>query len=390
MKISSLFFAVLSYAVSLNAQTTLNFYNLANMNVGRGAIACAANSTSFYVSNGFSSSSAYTSICEKYDIAGNTWSQLTNQLVPKRFPSSVVVGNNLYIVNGQLSGGAYNDKVEVVDLSTGQIMLSTTNPYPSKSSGIAVWNGDIYVFGGSIGSTAFSNKLYKFDTSTQTWTQLASMLEAKETTGEIVNGKLYVIGGFFGTASSNRIDVYDIATNTWSNLMLMNTAMSAHSTATYGSRVYTAFDYTNETFLGYYDISSNTYTTLQQNNMRGRRNGGARIVNGKLYIMGGDTTSSIGSSLANLQVADINNLVGIEEFNNNANDYFYPNPASDALFLEGFAQISAFSIVDLSGKVVLSQRMPEERVDLSGLAKGVYIVKIETEDRLSVSRLVKL
>src|SRR5262249_23280682 len=148
---------------------------------------------SFYVSNGFSSTTKYTGLVEKYDVAKNTWSVLTSSLVQKQFSSSVIVDSNLYVFNGLLSDGSLNKKMEVVNIHTGAVIFSTDNPQPAYASGAAVWKSDIYIFGGNISPEMplYSNKLYKFETSTQKWIKLASMPEEKETKGVIVNGKLY-------------------------------------------------------------------------------------------------------------------------------------------------------------------------------------------------------
>jgi len=361
----------------LRSQAVLNFQNLAHMNVGRALIGCAGDSNYFYVSNGFSSSSAYTALLERYDIANNTWSQVTNLLLAKRYNSSALIGNKLYVFNGILSNGAYNGNVEMVDLSNSTVTLTSVNPNPVKTSGCAVWNGSIYIFGGSTAS-GYSNALHRLDPATNTWTQLANMPEAKETTGEFVNGKLYVIGGYMGTTISNKIHVYDVQTDTWSALSSMPSAISGHSSAAYGSRIYTAFDYTYETYLGYYDIPSDTYTVLQQVNMHGRRNGGARIARGKLYIMGGDTTSSALSCLSGLQVADLTGttvVTGISIAEQEASFEVYPNPASDLLNLKNCPEGAEFTVYDINGKLLMQGKC-EPQIRLTTLSKGIYTLRI--------------
>lgn len=318
MKPSSIFFVSFLFFITITkAQTTLNFTNLADMPTARGAITSAGDTNYFYVSDGFSLKTKYTGIVEKYNIAKNKWSELTSSLIPKQFASSVIAGNNLYVFNGDLSDGTINNKVEVVDLKNGSISYSTDNPLPARSAGVAVWNGNIYVFGGGItpkadmrkdaehpSSPAYSNMLYKFDTSSKKWTALASMTEAKETKGEIINGKLYVMGGYSGKVS-RRIDVYDIETDKWTSLSPMPQGISANALAVNGSKIFIVFDYTNQTYLGSYDVASGEYAVLQQSNMIARRHGGAHIVNGKLYIMGGNTSNLLNSCLASLQVADL-------------------------------------------------------------------------------------
>ena len=298
-------------SILVNAQKSQKFKNLTDMGVARAGIATATDGNFIYVSCGFARSSYGTSMVEKYDIQNDSWSVLTNSLGAKRYASSVVVGNNLYVLNGT-NRHAFNNKVEVVNLSNGSITNAAENPLPRRIGGIAAWNGCIYVFGGAIRADTlngvikhrYTDKLYKFDTSTQIWKELASMPEAKETQGEIINGKLYVLGGYSGKKVSNRIDVYDLNDDTWTSLGTLPDSLSAHATAAVGSKIYIVGDYTKLTTLACYDVSLHTYTTLK-NNMIGRRHAGAEIVKDKLYIMGGNQASDNNTLLTGLQVTNL-------------------------------------------------------------------------------------
>jgi N-acetylneuraminic acid mutarotase len=372
------FFALFVAGFRLDAQT-FNFQNLANMNLQLGATSCAADSINLYLTGGFTPSTGFTTQIEKYDIVANSWSIFTNALVPKRFCNSAIVGNNLYIFNGNLSSG-YNTKTEVVDLGTGAVTYSTDNPVPVSNGGAAVWNQDIYVFGGSTAPGVYSIKLYKFSTTNQTWTPLADMLEAKETKGEIINGILYVIGGYHG-ADARSIDKYDIAANTWSNLMTMPDSVSDHSTAVYGSKIYILGDYNQLTHFSCYDVSTNTYSAITEANWIGRRNAGAAMVNGKLYSAGGNTSGSSASALSSTQMVNLLS-VGIETFKM-SRIRIYPNPVSDKLTLDFGKDVSSqeasIRIMNSLGQVIFSKRIDAstENLSLSDWAvKGFYYVQI--------------
>lgn len=299
-----LFISILSVTAGL-AQSLI-FQNLADIPTGRGAISSASDRTHFYVTNGFSAKEKFTGLIEKYDISKNEWSVLTSSLIPKQFPSSVIVGMKLYVFNGDLKDGTLNAKMEVVNISTGEVHFSTDNPSPAHAAGVAVWNEIIYAFGGKISpdKLIYSNSLYKFDPVEKKWTKLANMPEKKETKGVIVDGKLYVIGGYNGNASNN-ISKYDIQTDKWTKLTQLPFGVSAHSVAAYGDKIYVVFDFTNQSFIGYYDITANKFVILEQSGMTGRRHAGAHIVNDKLYIMGGNTSADIKSCLSSTQVANL-------------------------------------------------------------------------------------
>lgn len=285
---------------------TIKFSNLADMPTARGAITSVDDGKNIYVINGFSSMSKYNGLIEKYDVDNNRWSLFDSILTPTQFPSAAVIGNDLYVFNGDRSNRTLNDRMEVINLSTGEINVSVNNPEPAHAAGAAVWDGSIYSFGGLISNSkpVYSDHLHRFDPTTQKWMQLSSMPEAKEVKGVVVDGKLYVVGGYSGKVS-NRIDVYDIKSDKWSKLLEMPFGISANTVVAHGLKIYTVFDYTNQSLIGCYDIASNSFTVLKQKDMVSRRHAGARIFHNKLYIVGGNTSSAQNSCLASLQVAEL-------------------------------------------------------------------------------------
>ncbi|MFY8214304.1 MAG: Kelch repeat-containing protein [Flavobacterium sp.] len=290
---------------------SMSFSNLSNMPSSRGLIASATDGSNIYVCNGFSPTVNYTTQIEKYNTATNAWSTFSNTNAGLRYGSAEVVGNKLYVFNGIPDTTTFNNKMEVIDLTTGVVTYSTNNPSPVRSAGSSVWNGKIYSFGGT-GSTGNSNKLYVFDPVLQTWTALANMPQAKEAKGEIINGKLYVIGGFNSAfpAYSTSIDCYDIQTNTWTHLMDMPAANSANATSAYQNKIWVVGDYNNLTFVGYYDVLTNQFVSIQSN-IIGRRHASTIALNNNLYAFGGNQTSFADSCLNSLQVANFADFTSV-------------------------------------------------------------------------------
>jgi hypothetical protein len=68
----------------------------------------------------------------------------------------------------------------------------------------------------------------------------------------------------------------------------------------------------------------------------------------------------------------------------------YPNPTNTKLLLNGVDFRSTISLVDNAGKVWIKQEAKEDHInlDISGLEKGFYLVKIENGRRSYVSRLI--
>ncbi|WP_284464581.1 kelch repeat-containing protein [Chryseobacterium sp.] len=300
MKTKLLFLSFL-YSLLTHAQT-LQFKSLANMSVGRGAITSSIVDDNIYVSNGYQENGGNANFIEKYNITDNKWSILNATLSPKKFANSETYDNKIYIFNGW-----GNSHLEIVDLATHKVTKGAVNRSYTGNAGSAIHNGKIYVFGGSglngAATTVFSNRFQYYDIASNTWHPLPDMPTAREAKGKIVNDKLYVIGGFNGTPS-RLINVYDLKTNLWTNQYTMPAGIYGHSLAVSGNKIFIAGGVNNQSFLAYFDTTTNTLHQLSSN-MIPRRHAAAEIYNNKLYIIGGSTTSITKSAIKSIQVADI-------------------------------------------------------------------------------------
>jgi hypothetical protein len=71
-------------------------------------------------------------------------------------------------------------------------------------------------------------------------------------------------------------------------------------------------------------------------------------------------------------------------------DFIYPNPALDQIhIMMDVSSEASVNIYDLQGKMILSQLLNDNTVDVSDLPHGIYIVKLVDKDRILVGRLVK-
>ncbi|MDM1554438.1 kelch repeat-containing protein [Chryseobacterium indologenes] len=301
MKTKLFFFSFLGSLLT-HAQT-LHFKNLANMSAGRGAITSVIVNDNIYVSNGYREKGGDAKYIEKYNITDNKWSILNATLLTKKFANSETYDNKIYIFNGW-----GNSHLEIVDLATNTITKGAVNRFYTGNAGSAIYNGKIYVFGGSglsgAKSTVFSDKFQYYDIASNTWNPLPDMPTARETKGKIVNDKLYVIGGFNGTPS-RLINVYDLKTNLWTHQYTMPSGIYGHSLAISGDKIFIVGGVNNQSFLAYFDTTTNTFHQLSSN-MIPRRHAAAEVYNNKLYIIGGSTTSLNSSAIKSVQVADIN------------------------------------------------------------------------------------
>jgi hypothetical protein len=381
-RINIVIILLLIYSVVVIGQD-IHFFEMEDLPEARSALTSANNEENIFIVNGFGANEQYADEIFQYNIFQNSWATLTSLTIPKRFASAEIVGNFLYVFNGTTEGGILNRRVEKIDLTDGSVQYLSDNPQPSRVAGVSVWDSKIYSFGGTSGPNEYSNKLYQFDPQIDTWTELAEMPLATETKGEIVNGKLYVIGGYNG-AVSNRVDVYNIASGIWEANIVMPVGISAHSTSVIGSRIYMVGDFANLTSLAYFDTFDNSIHFLS-NNLNSRRHCAAEAVNGSLFAIGGNTNSSIESSIISVQKADIVTSI----YETSVADLFelYPNPTSDILNMN--KNFDHLKIYDIQGKEVESFTNVV-KVNISKLKRGTYILKGNIGVKLYQAKFIKI
>lgn len=182
------------------------------------------------------------------------------------------------------------------------------NPNPVKSAGFVNWNYGTYIAGGSDINGNYSKDVFELNVNpssqSQTKVKITELPEAKETSIEVVNYKLYVIGGYNGT-SSKRIDCFDLITKTWTFLGNMPYGFSSHSTCVQGAKIWIVGNYNlADQQLAYYNTATNEFVTVNSN-ITPRRHVNAEVLGNKLYVFSGATGSNSSSALTSMQVANL-------------------------------------------------------------------------------------
>ena len=62
----------------------------------------------------------------------------------------------------------------------------------------------------------------------------------------------------------------------------------------------------------------------------------------------------------------------------------YPNPARDVLFVESNASAARYELCDLSGRVLANGLMEENKIDVSKLNEGNYLLQLKTKDDATI------
>jgi len=359
-------------------ENDLQFTSLADMNDARYGAGYTFDGTYIYsICGGLGKPPHKSTKVERYDIVTNTWTIFATGLIPRRYCSAEYISSQdkIYVFNGDTySNSTFTDTVEIIDVQTGEISYSAANPYPVKYGGSAVWNDKIYLFGGGK-SIGFSNRLYEFDPASLVWTRLPDMPEAKQTNGEIIDGVLYVFGGYDGS-TSKRIDAYNIQNSTWTSLGDMPVGISTHAAAKSGENIWLVGSYDDIKFLAVYETESNDFRQLNSD-MTGRRHAGAAAAGNYLYIYGGNQASDLFTTLKSLEYADISDYtVAIENKNSQMISQVilsqnYPNPFNPATTIN--YQVAQSGLVELKIFNILGEEAVELVNDFK--AAGHYSIK---------------
>jgi hypothetical protein len=84
--------------------------------------------------------------------------------------------------------------------------------------------------------------------------------------------------------------------------------------------------------------------------------------------------------------------LGMTQMNTNPQIHIRPNPTSGKLNIEASSMIQHITVSDLQGKILLefsNVQSANSAMDISGLEKGVYLLKVELENGMEIKKLVK-
>ncbi len=412
MKINISFY-IIYFFITLNiySQVDIVFSSLPDMISKRFGMGYSYDGNKIYAIAGGTDSLGYIlSNMESYNLNTGGWTEVRNDLIPRRYSSAEFIPTleQIFIFNGyqypyEGVQAEYTDTVEIFNVISGELIYSQSNPYPVSDAGSAVWNGKIYTFGGA-NNEGYSNRLYEFDPLTLNWTRLPDMPEAKTTHGKIINGMLYVFGGFADTVS-NRIDVYDIVNNNWSLVTGMSNEFSAHRTTVVGNQVWIVGDYAETQSLAVFNTETLDFSMLTSN-MTGRRHAGAIAIGDSLYVFGGAQTSSNISAINNFEVADISSyMVTAMQSDRIISDRYqlyknYPNPFNPTTIIKYSIPKSAevkIKIYDVLGSEIITllnefkhAGTHEVEFDASFLSSGVYLYRLISENYSATKKMLLL
>ena len=154
----------------------------------------------------------------------NTWTQKEPMHEARSGIGVAVVNNKVYVIGGTTFQGMWPAETggivgtnEEYDPTTDTWVFKKAMPTPRMDFAIAVYQNKIYCIGGITGISGnglvFTEVNEIYDPATDTWENKTSLPTARDLPpGNVVNGKIYLIGGF---PNKTLNEVYDPVTDTW-------------------------------------------------------------------------------------------------------------------------------------------------------------------------------
>lgn len=66
-----------------------------------------------------------------------------------------------------------------------------------------------------------------------------------------------------------------------------------------------------------------------------------------------------------------------------------PNPANDFIEIFGLQKINQLQVIDFKGKIILSTNLITNKLDISKLSIGVYVLKIQSDSKTEIHKFIK-
>jgi hypothetical protein len=165
-------------------------------------------------------------------------------------PDRWVTGSPMPVSLGEVAGGVIGTKLYLVgesnsatlayDLANGTWSSTTAlaqRPFIGNHHGAEVVNGKLYLIGGLGGGS--EGKVQIYDPGTNSWSQGAAMpFAAGSSATALINGQIYVAGGIVNGATTNLAAKYNPSTNQWTSIASMPVGRNHAASNTDGTKMF--------------------------------------------------------------------------------------------------------------------------------------------------------
>jgi hypothetical protein len=226
-----------------------------------------------------------------YNIPTNQWETSKLKFRKRAYHNINECDNKIYVIGGKRisTNGVHEyleDTIEIIDLNKQTITIDHTNPHQAANFASFTYNNNLIILGGSVKmdrneKKEYTNKVHLYAINSGYWYELKGMPVAKETSGVLIQNKIYLFGGFNGEPLST-VESFDLLTEKWTtegNLLtpLNHPAITSNEDMIYlfeNEKIYT-YNINSKEFKEYLiNLPIKAATLL--------------FINDKLYVIGGN------------------------------------------------------------------------------------------------------
>ena len=251
---------------------------------------------------------------EVYDVTYDHWRALPAMPEAREQFAMVAVGGEIHVVGGfGASGrGEPSNSLWTYNTSISSWRQGVEMPDARARHAAASVVGDVYVFGGVNAEGITTNQVMVLSGNGSGWRTLTTPMPHARTDSAAVplNNKIYVIGGRdeSGVASS-RVDVFDTATATWSQAASLPNARSGHTAGVVDGRIHVTGGLGAgilRTFTDHfvYTADANSWRTVEQL-PTARHSLASAVVENQWFVVGGGSGSGFFTEFTEADIVEV-------------------------------------------------------------------------------------
>ncbi len=390
-----------------------------SMNTARAKPASCVIDNKIYVFGGYSGTGglSVTASVEIYYIENNEWTPLKNMDQALVTTCAGMIDNKIYLMGGWARINniwqSVNTNLEY-DYETDSYLEKENIPINNMSIGtLCVYNDSIYTFGG-MNFEVTEKRSWKYNPSMDKWDSISVMLfQHGEATANIINNKIYVIGGTEGSVIDDwkitgKVEMYNPDSDSWEEKAELPIPVRGHISVVHNNKIlvfggdtgYIESSYsTGSNLIQEYDPAENTWET--KHGMPFKRSGMAGHKAGKyVYIIAGKENGRnfdepVLSEVWRFNLDFLKDPVATDVIENKTSNNVtlhqnYPNPFREYTQIkydshrEGFVKLQVFNFLGQEVITLVNKYQRPGNYEVTWNAKnikpGIYYVKLKVGD----------
>ena len=281
----------------LRVQTVSRWLARQPMPTGRGVLVAMAVNGIIYAIGGQSSASSYETANEAHDPVTNSWT--TKEPMPTgRYNMAGAVANGMiYVIGGSSNSNSHETVMEAYDPTTDN-WITGLDPMPTgrRHLAAAAVGEIICAIGGDSSSASFVQTNEEYNVAADSWASKTPMPTGRAALGAAaLGGKLYAIGGSAGGGGATANEIYNPVSELWDAGAPLPTGRYALAVVAVESEdlIYAVGGAVAEKVRvnEVYHRPSDSWS-VEASMPKARANLGASAVNGVLYTVGGQSSTS--------------------------------------------------------------------------------------------------